>query len=209
MTSILKADNIQDADGNNIINESSNTITIGASGDTISIPSGATIANSGTATGFGGITMADQWRLTADNSMSSSGNQDIDSNWERNDNSGFGQLGTGMTESSGIFTFPSTGIYLIRIIYDVIGGSQADSAVDVKINTTVNNSDYTQQTATYASMHSNGVYSVGMAEFIFDVTDTSTHKCKFRYYRSTSGTILRGSTSQNETHATFIRLGDT
>ena len=53
MTSILKADNIQDADGNNIINESSNTITIGASGDTITIPAGATIANSGTATGFG------------------------------------------------------------------------------------------------------------------------------------------------------------
>ena len=53
MTSILKADNIQDADGNNIINESGNTITIGASGDTISIPSGATITNSGTATNFG------------------------------------------------------------------------------------------------------------------------------------------------------------
>ena len=54
MTSILKADTIQDTDGNNIINESSNTITIGASGDTITIPSGATITNSGTATGFGG-----------------------------------------------------------------------------------------------------------------------------------------------------------
>jgi len=54
MTSILKADTIQDADGNNIINESGNTITIGASGDTITIPSGATITNSGTATGFGG-----------------------------------------------------------------------------------------------------------------------------------------------------------
>ena len=53
MTSILKADTIQDTDGNNIINESSNTITIGASGDTITIPSGATITNSGTATGFG------------------------------------------------------------------------------------------------------------------------------------------------------------
>ena len=55
MTSILKADNIQDADGNNIINESGNTITIGASGDTITIPSGATISNSGTASGFGKI----------------------------------------------------------------------------------------------------------------------------------------------------------
>ena len=55
MTSILKADNIQDADGNNIINESGNTITIGASGDTISIPSGATLNITGTAgTGFPG-----------------------------------------------------------------------------------------------------------------------------------------------------------
>ena len=54
MTAILKVDTIQDTSGNNIINESSDTITIGASGDTINIPSGATITNSGTATGFGG-----------------------------------------------------------------------------------------------------------------------------------------------------------
>ena len=37
MTSILKVDTIQDAAGNNIINESGNTITIGASGDTTNI----------------------------------------------------------------------------------------------------------------------------------------------------------------------------
>jgi hypothetical protein len=42
MTSILKVDTIQDTAGNNIINESGDTITIGASGDTITIPSGAT-----------------------------------------------------------------------------------------------------------------------------------------------------------------------
>jgi len=54
MTSILKADTIQDADGNNIINENSNTITIGASGDTINVPSGATFNINGTAgTGIG------------------------------------------------------------------------------------------------------------------------------------------------------------
>ena len=68
MTSILKADTIQDTDGNNIINENSNAVTIGkaadtvsipgnatlgASGKTITIPSGATITNSGTATNFG------------------------------------------------------------------------------------------------------------------------------------------------------------
>jgi len=37
MTSILKADTIQDAAGNNIINEAGDVITIGASGDTINI----------------------------------------------------------------------------------------------------------------------------------------------------------------------------
>jgi hypothetical protein len=42
MTSILKVDTIQDTAGNNIINESGDTITIGASGDTVTIPSGAT-----------------------------------------------------------------------------------------------------------------------------------------------------------------------
>jgi len=47
MASIIKVDTIQDQDGNNIINESANTITIGASGDAITIPSGATFASVG------------------------------------------------------------------------------------------------------------------------------------------------------------------
>ena len=49
MTSILKADTIQDTDGNNIINESGNTITIGASGDTTNII--GTLQNDGVAVG--------------------------------------------------------------------------------------------------------------------------------------------------------------
>ena len=47
MTAILKVDTIQDTSGNNIINESSNTITIGKSGDAVNLASGAT------QTGFG------------------------------------------------------------------------------------------------------------------------------------------------------------
>ena len=55
MTSTIKVDTVQDTDGNNIINENANTITIGASGDTITIPSGATIDNQGTSSGFASI----------------------------------------------------------------------------------------------------------------------------------------------------------
>ena len=42
MSSILKVDEIQDTSGNNIINENANTITIGKSGDTVNLASGAT-----------------------------------------------------------------------------------------------------------------------------------------------------------------------
>jgi hypothetical protein len=47
MTSTIKVNNIQNQCGANIINESSNTITIGASGDTVALASGAS------QTGFG------------------------------------------------------------------------------------------------------------------------------------------------------------
>ena len=102
MTAILKVDTIQDTAGNNIINESSDTITIGASGDTISIPSGATITNSGTANNFGGVnTPAFQASLTNSLSLSDATTTDIVFNNELYD------VGSGYNNSNGTFTVPS------------------------------------------------------------------------------------------------------
>ena len=62
----LKVSNIQTSSG-------SGTITIGQSGETISIPSGCTITNSGTQTGFGGVnTPAFQATLSSSQSISNS-----------------------------------------------------------------------------------------------------------------------------------------
>ena len=47
MASILKVEPFQDQRANNIINEHADTIPIGASGDTITIPSGATLTGTG------------------------------------------------------------------------------------------------------------------------------------------------------------------
>ena len=58
MTSTIKVNNIQNQCGANIINESANTITIGASGDTIALASGAS------QTGFGRTGTVD-WDTTA------------------------------------------------------------------------------------------------------------------------------------------------
>ena len=54
MSSIIKVDTIQDQDGNNIINESSNTITIGASGDTVNVV--GTLQNNGSAVEVDSVT---------------------------------------------------------------------------------------------------------------------------------------------------------
>ncbi len=207
MTSILKADTIQDTDGNNIINESGNTITIGASGDTISIPSGATIANSGTATGFGGITEADQWRVTATTSVS--GSSDIvTSNWERADNN-FGLIGTGMSESSGVFTFPQTGIYKIdwKVMAVSSSGSADYTGGDIQYSTD-NFSGSNNIAAAYGSMDGTSAYIGADMTFIFDVTNTSTHKVRFRFITDGSANF-EGNTDRNWQVATFIRLGDT
>ena len=72
MASILKVDTIQDQSGNNIINESADTITIGASGDTITIPSGATLSNLGTASGFGVNTPAFSATLASNQALDNS-----------------------------------------------------------------------------------------------------------------------------------------
>ncbi len=204
MSSILKVDEIQDTSGNNIINENANTITIGKSGDTTNIV--GTLQNDG-ASLISGITMAEQWRLSATllcNTLNS--DTDVTANLEKVDTDSPGAIGTGMTESSGVFTFPSTGIYLILNNYSfntAAGGSPFHGLIT---RVTTDNSSYSYATENYVMISSN--WNNGSSSFIFDVTNTSTHKVKFTYYVN-GETNLRGNTSSNHTHFTFIRLGDT
>ncbi len=57
----------------------------------------------------GGITQASQWRLTT---SFTGGASPISSNWEEVDNK-YSRIGDAFSESSGIFTFPETGVYLV------------------------------------------------------------------------------------------------
>ncbi len=155
-----------------------------------------------------GLGMADQWRLTT----SFSGDATISSNLERVDTYGFGQLGTGMTESSGAFTFPSTGIYYISFSVTQKNGDNATKRFNAsKILTTTNNSTYNTATETYQGIPalSSDFYGFMSSNFIFDVTDTTTHKVKFSINAFDSGVATEGSTNTNHTFMTFLKLGDT
>ena len=155
-----------------------------------------------------GITMADQWRVAADFTPSQAST--IASNWERNDTV-FSQIGTGMTESSGIFTFPQTGIYKVTVFYGGYksSGSSSYSGIQIRVSSD-SGSSYSNAAASYQSIIGIGTnpHFSGVTDTITDVTNASTFRVKLLIDRNAE-TVFFGSTAGNYTGVTFIRLGDT
>tara|TARA_R100000353_G_scaffold39843_1_gene31614 strand:- start:884 stop:1534 length:651 start_codon:yes stop_codon:yes gene_type:complete len=158
-----------------------------------------------------GLGMADQWRLTANVSVPVNANTYLTSNWERNDSTGFGLLGAGMSESSGEFTFPSTGIYLIQFHTEVYFSTNTNPRLMSRIYVTTDNSNYSYVSLGTIHAKDGGYYASGDTSAQFDVTNTSTHKVKFLYYHTgaSGGATITGDSSGNETHVTFLKLGET
>jgi hypothetical protein len=157
----------------------------------------------------GGITVADQFRVNAGIAFSSE--QTVDTNWERIDTSGQGTLGSGMSESSGIFTFPSTGIYLVRFVMSAYKSGSTRYTIN-SIAVTTDNSNYTTIAQGYDSISqvdSSATYANSTAESLIDVTNTSNVKVKFLIQAQSGDAYLSTSSSVNRNTATFIRLGDT
>ena len=154
----------------------------------------------------GGINEIDTFRLTSDLSSS---NWTLDANLERADHQTFSKLGTGMSESSGIFTFPSTGFYLVQYHQNVTANGDR-RAVYGKIMTTHDNGTYVEHytSDSVARVESNFTATMVSVAVIVDVTDTSNVKVKFG--GSSTGTCtVAGNTTANTTYMTFIRLADT
>ena len=178
-------------------------LTSGTSGQFLKFTGSTTLASAS-----GGITMADQWRVT--NNQTGNVNP-ITGTWERNDRQ-FSYIGSGMTESSGVFSFPSTGIY--QVTFQVTGYSSINERyIEILITGTTDNFS---SNATIASQYesidideSSATYFGSSCTAIKDVTDVSNDKVRFRISRENSSGIVNGNSGHNETYATFIRLGDT
>ena len=254
MASILKVDKLDPQSGT--------ALEIGTSGDTITVPSGATLdissatltppatlpassgvnltalnasnlgsgtvptarLGSGTASSStilygdqtyktepasGGITEADTWYLT---SNITGGAAPISSNLSRMGFGGFALLGTGMTQSSGVFTFPSTGHWEITFQALCQGSNISDGSYFMThIGVTENDSSWVDVDSHGACIidHSTSVNASAMSKTILDVTDVTTHKVRFATQVSDSAMITGGSASELQTCMFFIRLADT
>ena len=162
----------------------------------------------------GGITQSDMWIMTG-NITEDVGY--ITANWSRYTGSG-GNIGSALTESSGVFTFPSTGYYKIDYIIGFRNQSSDYAFTDVylEFHYTTNNSSYTAATSTIINVpaiSSSNVYANGTGSIILDVTNTSNVKFKL-YVNAYAGAsqqngIIIGSSSKMATGFTCVRLGDT
>ena len=192
-----------------IVGDDTNTGISFPAADTIKFSTGGvermSITNSGVSGITAGITMADQWRLTT--SYTANGAAALLANWERVDNTNYAKIGTGMSESSGIFSFPTTGIYYIQFNSRAAANGGARSYAGLYIETGVSGS-YTIVAEAYDSASASGYYINLTTSTIFDVTNTSTHTVEFNVDTSGS-TVYGGNSNINQTFVTFLRLGDT
>jgi hypothetical protein len=156
----------------------------------------------------GGITEADSFRLQSTQAISS-GTQTVLTGFARDNESTFGKIGTGLSESSGIFTMGATGIYLlIANFYMQINGDLTYASL--KIEGTTNNSSYVNMAYNDHSIKQvvGNTYAANTTHAIFDCQDTSNYKFRLRVY-GTHNFNMQGGANDSHTYVTAIRLGDT
>jgi len=211
MASELKVDTISEKTSANGVVIDGVTLKDSKIGGTITIPGSTGTMALTSDISAGGLTEADIWYLTA-NSASSA--DPISANLARASQGEMGNLGTGMSVSSGIWTFPSTGFYYIQfnaVFYSSNAGSGGRGTITFE-TTSDNFSTETavQKLRVFKDINGQNVTASASTAIIMDVENTSTHKIKFK--QDTVGTaILFGADAGGDalTNIVFLKLGDT
>ena len=173
-----------------------------------------TITSSQMFSGFkNGITFAQTWRFTQNQAFTGGGATIFSAGgWEAQDTDSEPSYGSNMTASSGIFSFPSTGIYRVDAnIYFRLTSSTNDMAFfEVYMQVTTNNSSYSNTAIFLQSISNSNDYAAMSDCCLIDVTDTSNVKFKMTGYpQSGHNVTVTGDSDGSYTSLTFTRLGDT
>ena len=119
------------------------------------------------------------------------------------------KLGTGMTVSSGIWTFPSTGIWEVKVqaLYSM---DLTDNQLgEVRIYSSDDNFSTEDEIGYNSYRDKSNAIGSGSVRVLLDIQDTTNDKVKFTYTDSNGGCNLLGESTRNRTTFQFIRIGDT
>ena len=178
----------------------------GSSGQYMKTDGSGNLAFATIAAGIDGITEFDVWTLGG-----TMGNGDVTNVARTNITGGAAQIGTGMTQSSGVFTFPSTGKWLViaKAFFNIHNTDNAFLDTEV---TADNANSWTNHGVCGCGANGTGGFAVDSSTSFswIDVTDTSNVKVKFSVSSVAGSTYLDGhATNKQYTQFLFIRIGDT
>ena len=149
---------------------------------------------------------ADLWHITAN--VSSTGV--LTSNWARPSGTLLSYKGTGMTESSGIFSFPSTGYWLVMV--QAYLSSPSSGVGSAMLNTIATNDNFSSEDEINANriyQSSNNNYTSTFSQSVLDITDISNDKVKFYLSKSGDGQIQGNTNPVNSSKFGFYKFGET
>ena len=160
-----------------------------------------TYAFTGTVSGTSPLPEVDQWYLTSNHT----GNSTI-TNWARVTATGWTKIGTGMSHSSGVFTFPKTGVYKVGLHPQFRDDGSDNMAADLEVTT--DNSSYTVVAQALAGDDA-GRNSGTSISYFLNVTDTSNVKVRFGADSMDSNSYLHPIASGKiRTNVMFERIAD-
>ena len=133
----------------------------------------------------------------------------ISANWEESDEPGHDRTGTALTHSSGVWTFPTTGKYLVIFSFCIFFGTSDDYDAIIHLETTTDGSNFNINTVSRTSGDMNGSFTTCSGNAFLDIANTSTHKMRFSTNSFAGNTRLRGHSDENMSYFTAIRVGDT
>ena len=158
------------------------------------------------------ITHVDCWRITTDFTDNQT---PVSANLERaidgNGSDGYGTIGDPMTVSSGVFTFPVTGIWRVEFS-GFYANANPSATTNTVIKLTLNNgSDWDIVAQSVDSIGDDGsetVYSATYCSCILDINDLSNRKVRFDVSHEAT-TVTFKCNADKRINMTFTRLGDT
>lgn len=152
--------------------------------------------------------VADQFRLNTDQAITAS---EVDlTSWERVDTAGQGTTTSQLTQSSGIFSFPSTGLYLV-MFHASIGRTSANvDLIDLRLRGSTDNfTGNNLLVESNAGITGSTPSEIAPLVTLLNVTNTTNDKMKITVEADATGTSLRGSSATNKTYITFLRITGT
>ena len=133
----------------------------------------------------------------------------IDANLERVDSTGQGYIGNGMSVSSGKWTFPSTGIWLVIASVNFENSSNNNARYIVVEQEFTNNNGTSYNVSSISLAYFNSLSSPittnSVSHNLIDITNTSNDKMRFKV-SAAEACIARGNSGFNET--SFLTINE-